>query len=269
MPRVVPSDVVRAIERMFPEIIKAPTSRPGLGVDVLPPFHAIVNLVEAVPAELIVLEPAQYAELIACVAALRGAVEMFGLPKTPGGFVFGLRGLELHPVAAIHRAMTACPDEAPATGTTALLFITDADLRASIRLDISAANSDLSQGEWKGATVLAGSAVEALLLWALQEHEQQHPGARQAAIAALRANNTLTQNPPGNPVDWGLHQYIEVAANLGIIEPETTTQARQAKDFRNLIHPGKAQRQAQKCDRGTALAALAAVQFVVRDLTPP
>ena len=116
--------------------------------------------------------------------------------------------------------------------------------------------------------MLAGSAVEALLLWALEEYEQHNTGARQAAITALLDRNTLTQNPPANPVDWNLHQHIEVALRLEIIESETATQARQAKDFRNLIHPGRVIRLGQKCDRGTALAALAAVEFVVRDLTP-
>lgn len=43
---------------------------------------------------------------------------------------------------------------------------------------------------------------------------------------------------------------------------------RLAKDFRNLIHPGAAQRLAQNCDRATALSAVAAVEHVVRDITP-
>ena len=39
-----------------------------------------------------------------------------------------------------------------------------------------------------------------------------------------------------------------------------------AQDFRNLIRPGRAQKHALACDRGTALAALSAVEFVARDL---
>jgi len=60
-----------------------------------------------------------------------------------------------------------------------------------------------------------------------------------------------------------------VARRLQLIEPETATQAQQARSFRNLIHPGRAARLGQKCDRGTALSALAAVELTVRDLTPP
>jgi hypothetical protein len=43
MPLVVPSDVVRVIERLFPDIVKDPKARPGFGVDILPPLQAIVN----------------------------------------------------------------------------------------------------------------------------------------------------------------------------------------------------------------------------------
>lgn len=54
---------------------------------------------------------------------------------------------------------------------------------------------------------------------------------------------------------------------LGVIQPDTAALIRLAKDYRNPIHPGRAQRLGQMCDRGTARAALAAVDAVVRDLT--
>lgn len=103
---------------------------------------------------------------------------------------------------------------------------------------------------------------------ALLEHEKQHPGARAAAIAELCKNTTLTRQPDPDPQGWRLHEYIEVAAHLNIIKPDSATQARQARNFRNSIHPGRAVRLGQKCDRATALADMAAVEFVVRDLTP-
>ena len=89
-------------------------------------------------------------------------------------------------------------------------------------------------------------------------------------VAALVGSKTLKGNPgadlegPG----WHLHEYVEVAAHLGVIKPETATLVRLAKDFRNLIHPGRAVRLGQNCDRATALGALAAVEAVARDLTP-
>jgi hypothetical protein len=87
------------------------------------------------------------------------------------------------------------------------------------------------------------------------------------AVASL-IGTALQQKPCADLERWNLHEYIEVAEALGVITPDTATQARLAKDFRNLIHPGRAARLGQTCDRGTALSAVAAVEHVVRDLTP-
>ena len=110
-----------------------------------------------------------------------------------------------------------------------------------------------------------------LLLWALQGQEQKKSGTLAAAVAALLANKTLRHDPGPNPEgrDWSLHQYVEVAAHLRLIKDDTATLVRLTKDFRNLIHPGRAARAGQKCGRSTALGALAAVEAVARDLTPP
>jgi hypothetical protein len=269
VPRVVPSDVVRAVDRMFPDVEKRPTDFPNMTPEWVPSLMALADLVAAIPNELLVLDPGQYAELTASVAFLRGAAQVFQAPRVPTAIPLRLRGFERHPVAMIRAAMAVCPDEAPATRTTALPFIADAALRDSIRLDISAANSNLAQGEWKAATVLAGSTVEALLLWALQERGKSKPGEVGSAVSALIKAKTLKGDPGGNleGPGWHLHEYVEVAANLSIIQQDSAAQVRLAKDARNLVHPGRAARLGQKCDRFTALAALAAVEAVARDLT--
>jgi hypothetical protein len=51
-------------------------------------------------------------------------------------------------------------------------------------------------------------------------------------------------------------------AILKLIEDDTAKLVRRAKDFRNLIHPERAARLRQRCDRSTALTALAAVEAV-------
>jgi hypothetical protein len=58
-----------------------------------------------------------------------------------------------------------------------------------------------------------------------------------------------------------------VARELGAIEEETFQQADIARDYRNFIHPGYAARRQQICDRATALAVLAGLEFVIRDLS--
>jgi hypothetical protein len=63
---------------------------------------------------------------------------------------------------------------------------------------------------------------------------------------------TLPQKPSSNPERWNLIELIEVALQLGLINSEAATQARLGKDFRNLIHPGRALRLGQVYDRATA-----------------
>jgi hypothetical protein len=54
---------------------------------------------------------------------------------------------------------------------------------------------------------------------------------------------------------------------MEIIKSETFTLALPAKGFRNLVHPGRSIRLGEKCNRGTAYTALAALEHVVNDLS--
>jgi hypothetical protein len=146
-----------------------------------------------------------------------------------------------------------CPDQIPSPATAALAFIDDANYRESVRNDISTAYSSLHNCEWKPATVLAGAVVEALLLWAIE-------ASGKAASIAGAPKKTLAE--------WSLGDYISGAEQLALIKKDTAALARQAQHFRNLIHPGRSVRLGTNCDKGSGLAALAAVECVVRDLTP-
>jgi hypothetical protein len=250
MPKVVPSTVVAAIDQAFPAVKQQsnfPVYSKSAGV-----LSAIVRLADEIPSELLTISPQDYIDLVQGLEALAHAVDFW---KQRGGDdpppTIGAKS----PIFVVRSVLAKCSDQSPAPTTSDLAFITDADLRNSIRLDISSANSALYNSEWKAATVLAGAAVEALLLWAIQSP---------TAATALAA---LANKPSGPPDRWVLAEYIAVAERLKLIETNTATQAGLARDFRNLIHPGRAQRTAQICDRGTALSALAAVELVVRDLT--
>ncbi len=136
----------------------------------------MVDVVERVPEELLTFRGEVAAGFYAGLSTLRAAVRAWQAGHQHAYVTRVLGFPELHPVTLVRRALADCPDEAPVPGTLALSFIGDVELRESIRLDIRAANRDLSNGNWKGATVLAGSAIEALLLWALQDHETANPG---------------------------------------------------------------------------------------------
>jgi hypothetical protein len=127
-------------------------------------------------------------------------------------------------------------------------------------LVISAAHRALAKGEWKAATVLAGSIVEALLLWAVQQHvEGEYRRALDTGITKALCGRPYKWSPEY----WSLEHYIAVTEELQWIDADTATLARLVKTFRNFIHPGKAQRHSQTCDRGTAFTTLGAVEKVI------
>ena len=262
MRRVVPSEVVRLIESL-------PTTRQDyvrLNDIGAPTLSSILDLVDHVPSELLTMDIQAYASLLYAKALIKNTLATWRANQSAG---HKLDEVTFHPTQSpllhIRDALMRCPDESPAPATSELNFITDADLRTNLRNDVGAINRALSNGEWKAATVLAGSAAEALLLWALQ---QRLPADITTAITAAIANGHLTANPHANLDRWNLHEYIEVAAELHVIEPNTAIQTRLARNFRNFIHPGVAQRLGEKCDRATALSAVAGMEHVVRDLTP-
>jgi len=182
-------------------------------------------------------------------------------------------GSGLNPVTVVRQAMVRYPDELPSPQTASLSFVADQPLRHALRVDISSVNQALANGEWKAATVLAGSVIEALLMWALQDPartaivDASGPGGRM--LAKARRYGSAATTPSAAFEDGALSEYLDIAAEIGLLQPRTLEQADIARDFRNLIHPGRAKRVGQVCDRGIALAAVGALEHVGRDLTPP
>ena len=209
-------------------------------------------LLEAIPDELVLGNADVVKKVVMGRAAVRGFVDACrGLGNnTPG--------LEGSIVFDLYHGLKALPDRTIPDTVGGLTFLADPDLAASIREDLASVETSLRDADWKAATVMAGSAAEALLLWKVQ-------GLDQAQVAASGAK----QNPkaPSDLLEWGLHHFTEVAGELHAIQPVTAKQLRIVKGFRNLIHPGRAQRLAERCDRGTARAASAAVEFLIRDFS--
>lgn len=247
MPRVVPSEIIALIDQNYPA-----SNSQTLDVThaTVAGLMAIARLVDELPTELLTIRGADYSDLVSGVEAIKNSV---GFWQRKGAGQIGVSQIRGENVLALIRgALAKCPDQSPSSATADLAFISDNDLRDSIRLDLSTATSALHNGEWKAATVLAGSAAEALLLW---------------AISATPDLSNVAGKPKGPPDEWGLGGYIAVAESLGLIKRATAQQTTLAKDFRNLIHPGRAQRLGETCDKGAALTALAAVELIVRDLS--
>jgi len=246
---VVPSQVVALIDQAFPDVRTVPNSSvyPGdAGA-----LSAIVKLTDEIPEELITISGQDYTDLIHGLAALTQSVIKWN--QRGGSDPPTLIGGQKSPLSMVRQMLAKCPDQNPSPATAALAFIADAALRDSIRIDLSTATSAFDNGEWKASTVLAGAVVEALLLWAIQRDPAKLAGMANKPKKALER--------------WDLADLIDVASALNAIAPTTAIQARLAKNFRNLIHPGRAQRTNEVCDRATALTALAAAALVVRDLS--
>jgi hypothetical protein len=81
-------------------------------------------------------------------------------------------------------------------------------------------------------------------------------------VAASAAAQAVSE-----PIErWGLAELVKVAHHLGLISNGTKVAAEQAREFRNLIHPGRAQRLAARCNRSTALLGAGAIEAVIVDL---
>lgn len=259
--RVVPSDVIGLIRRLFPANTFNLETRLAFSVGHRPHFVTILAVVMQIPAELLTFSTEDYIAFQSAISSMSAQVDYW---VTRGDQAFDVTpGFKTDPVTLLYNLLAKCPDEAPASGTTGLNFIEDEILRQDLRTDKSDADRALSNGEWKAATVLFGGLIEALLLWANQKRESQVSAAlsniQKRGVVLGRANRPIE--------DWSLHEYIEVAAEIGIVAEDTAKQCRLAKGFRNLIHPGAEQRRSEKCGKPEALSAAAGAEHVVRDLS--
>jgi hypothetical protein len=258
MARAVPSQVRNFMGKVFPDLDAEPAQQGQQGIRRATDVRPVLDLLGIIPDELIRLSAEDSVLFWASTSALRNAWEdrnqsnnqLFDRP---------LARAEHTCLFEIRRLLSKCQDEAPAAQTTGLEFLPDDEYRETLRTDLSSANSALINHEYKGATVLAGSVVEALLFWALDELGETHIR-ETAASPSLHGHLSRPLN------DWTLGPMIEVAHACQLISDDTRKQAELAQNFRNLIHPGRQARLHETCDRGSALGALAAVEKVAVDL---
>jgi hypothetical protein len=193
MPRVVPSQVVELIDQLFPNARTATRFDVHMGAS--GHLAAVVAVAKQVPSELLTLTGQDLTDFYVSISMIETILNLW---PSAGSHWKLTEHRATNPVVLIRRALEKCPDEAPSPATAELLFITDPDLRESVRQDVSAAFADFVNGGWKGATVLAGSATEALLLWAIQEADRNKPGTVSTAVGVLVRAGTLRQKPNPN-----------------------------------------------------------------------
>ena len=268
MPTVVPSQIVQFIDAALPYFKGTVPQGIQLHPSACGALNALLALIGQLPNSLLPSDPKTFSEFVQSQESIRFAVKKARGQTSLSDMQSGPPWLQADgggkptQVQIIRDALAACPDEVPPRHNQELLFINPPSFRNSLLVDLTATRSSLTNGEWKAATVLAGSLAETLLLWAIQQDASRIQSACSAALAAGK----LQKRPSTDPLGWGLHQFVEVAEQLDLIQAATASQTRLAKDFRNLIHPGLEIRTQQSCDRGTALATNAAVELILRDL---
>jgi hypothetical protein len=258
MQQFVPSQVRDYMDVRFP-FAKAQLAG-GQGSE-LPPDYAgalahLIRMLDGIPDHLMVLRGEADAELGESVEAVRMVVDCWRAGNRTQLLkpLVGRNGWS--PLTFIRKHIDSLPDEGPRPGTAALTIVRDPALREVLLTDLSSARDAFDRAAWKAATVLSGSVAEALLLYVVAARPEE--AQRAAEECGLTVKTDIQR--------WDLHQLTAVAIRLNLISDTTARQCEIAKDFRNLIHPGRALRLSLNCDRGTAHAAAAAVELVIRDL---
>jgi hypothetical protein len=204
--------------------------------------YTLLSLLDELPRELIDLSSSDYLDFQRCRAVLATALSRWsagdGQPVRDVG--------QRDPVERVRRLMALCHDQLPPKPPE--LPVMEGQSRFGIEELIQAAWTDFDALEWMGATVFAGTAIEALLLWAIIHRiaKDQH------------------KKPPEQLY---FSDLIDMAGKHNFISADNKQQLQLAKSARNLMHPGAVLRSGSTCDKATALTALAGVYRTISDLS--
>jgi hypothetical protein len=138
MPRVVPSQVAELIDQLYPNAKTANQIQVPMGATGF--LQAMISFAKQIPPELITLTGQDLSDYVVAIALIADIREVW-LAAGSHWQLSNHRGIS--PIALLRRALAKCPDEVPAPATATLSFVSDVDLRDSIRRDISAANQDM------------------------------------------------------------------------------------------------------------------------------
>lgn len=272
MPRITPVLVADFIEESFPEL----RSHGGIGtVDQgsLQTIGILVAMLDRLDEGVLAgLSTPQYRDAVVATEYLRTTVNRWQYPQPAGRGQYAIVPFQplanRHPVVVLRDLMRAAPEEPVAAVLPRLSFLQDPALQESIATDIASAESAMADGRYKNACVMSGAAIEALLLWAVQ---RRTPPDHQAAFVRVqkrraREGRRALETINADPRRWMLEQYVELAGELPVLSAAAANASMLAKDFRNLIHPGRAERLQQRATRGTAAQGLAAAILTSEDL---
>ena len=164
MPRVVPSQVVETIEKLYYTKEGGDSEWPKdipMNQAHCATMGAILSLVQQIPNEFITLDAEQFFRFEASRQAIQAAIEKsMGQRLDEAGVhpihLSPIPGLgSENPIRLLHSCLAQCPDEFPSSQTAELLFIErDSAYRESLRQDTSSMNHALAMASGKPQLLL-------------------------------------------------------------------------------------------------------------------
>lgn len=252
--RIVPTQIVDFIEKKYPWV-KDNKNRPselvvGQAGNPVAAVATLVLLLDKLQDNLLDLKPEEYINYINNVEELRLNHENWKRE-----FNYKMKLKDDNPFLLLREILSKCPNE-PVLESSGLElgFIKDSELRQTIAADIYSANSSLNNSQWKASVVFAGACMEAILLDAIKHHNLKNQKTQNAS-----ANNGKEKDE--NKLH--LHDLIDKAKKLGLINSGTADRANYLKDFRNLIHPGCVERTGENCDRAKSFQAIGILDEII------
>ncbi len=240
-----PSQVVELIATLYP-FVRTRGAAPIVGSNDAAAVRAIVQAIEALPDHLITLDANEYGQFIVCRAELEWKLDLWASGNIQMPQVAVPNGLRprRHPIKALYELLSTCSDLGAPEADARLAFLDDA-FREILARDVAEMERCFDAGSWKACTVMAGSIIEALVLWAVQRAGEE-VGVRE-----------------------GLTRLLQRARERGIVSESTFGVVSSVRDFRNGVHPGREQRDRDIVfDRPTAMIAVGAVNKVIDAVTP-
>lgn len=146
------------------------------------------------------------------------------------------------------------PEGAPVTETREFSFVKDVTLRKILERDYMEIQRAYVAHNWKSVIILAGGAIEAILLDLLRQDEPRTKAAKSAP-------------PEPDLTRWDLNNLINVTVDLGLVSIGVERLSSPVREYRNLIHPGNEVRTKLTFGAEEAKIALEVLHIVHRDLS--
>lgn len=251
-----PSEIANFIDKHFINV-KVPTGSHQSGM-----LQAVVDMIKTLDPAMLPSGPQSRADLLAAISHIEYQIGLWSLGGSQTYVAQELPQLKKakgqKPLAVIRGVLEQCYDTIVPEEIPGLEFVDDDDVREGLRMDLAEIEASINQGQWKSATVLGGSLIEALLLDKLIS-ESYDKTSHYEKIKSTRRKD---------PNDWSLSDCLEIAIQLSkpLIEKDTYKAATLAKDYRNFIHPGRVRKEGKSCKAGFAYNVKGAIFRVIEDL---